>query len=58
MREIRQSGSVRGVRRNLYPYRDYMRAACFYAPVGDLPKTFRRFERRGCRRLVAGLLLR
>lgn len=22
MREIRQSGSVRGVRRNLYPYRD------------------------------------
>jgi len=23
MREIRQSGSVRGVRRNLYPYRDY-----------------------------------
>jgi hypothetical protein len=30
MREIRQSGSVRGVRRNLYPYRDPISLGCVH----------------------------
>jgi hypothetical protein len=34
MREIRQSGSVRGVRRDPYPYRDYT-AADGTLPNGD-----------------------
>jgi hypothetical protein len=32
MREIRQSGSVRGVRRNPYPYRDY----CLFGQAHEL----------------------
>jgi hypothetical protein len=36
MREIRQSGSVRGVRRNPYPYRDCHRLGYFEPGVNDL----------------------
>jgi hypothetical protein len=33
MREIRQSGSVRGVRRNPYPYRDPMDGVPTFGPI-------------------------